>query len=304
MMHKIARHLSDHDCWFTPYYCDGAYRFLQSRGILDFTIIGGQNREKTERYLEKNQLAIDYAGKKNNYDLVVTCTDLLIQKNTRGRPLVLVQEGMTDPENWSFHFIKYARKIGFPLWLASTSTTGLSDAYQAFCVASEGYKNHFVRKGVNPSKIKVTGIPNFDNVKDYLTNDFPHRNYVLVCTTDTRENFKLDFRKRFLKQIKSIAQNKLVIFKLHPNEKRNRSEREIREVFPESLVFQEGDPGPMIANADLVITQYSTLVYIALALGKPAYSYFNMEELRQLTPIQNDGQSGKNISEVCREFLC
>lgn len=304
MMHQISQHLSDHDCWFTPYYCDGVYQFLQSKGILDFTIIGGQNREKTERYLESNQLAIDYAGQRNNYDLVVTCTDLLVQKNIRGRPLVLVQEGMTDPENWAFRLIKHTRKMGLPLWLASTSTTGLSDAYQAFCVASEGYRNHFVKKGVNPSKIKVTGIPNFDNVQEYLANDFPHKNYVLVCTTDTRENFKIDFRKGFLKKIKSIAQNKPVIFKLHPNEKRIRSEKEIKEIFPDSLVFQEGAPGPMIANADLVITQYSTLVYVALALGKPAYSYFNMEELRQLTPIQNKGQSGKNISDVCREFLC
>ncbi len=303
MMHKISQHLTDYDCWFTPFYCDGFYQFLQKKGLLDFTIIGGQNRKKTEAYLQQHQLPVDYAGKRHQYDLFLTCTDLLVQENIRNKPVVLVQEGMTDPENLAFHFVKHTRKWGIPLWLASTSTTGLSDSYQAFCVASEGYRDHFLAKGVKGSKLKVTGIPNFDDVDRFLNNSFQKKGYVLVCTTDTRENFKVDFRKRFLKQIKKLSGEREVIFKLHPNENRLRSEKEIQRFFPNSLICQEEDPGPLIANADVVITQYSTLVYVAMALGKEAHSYFDKESLKKLVPIQNGGQSARNISQVCREFL-
>ena len=76
----------------------------------------------------------------------------------------------------------------------------MSDEYSAFCVASEGYKEHFIRKGCNPSKIFVTGIPNFDNCETYRTNKFSHKQYVLVCTSDSRETFKYENRKNFLKK--------------------------------------------------------------------------------------------------------
>ncbi|NDD04922.1 MAG: hypothetical protein EB078_08450, partial [Proteobacteria bacterium] len=69
MMHKISQHLTDYDCWFTPFYCDGFYQFLQKKGLLDFTIIGGQNRKKTEAYLQQHQLPVDYAGMSHQYDL-------------------------------------------------------------------------------------------------------------------------------------------------------------------------------------------------------------------------------------------
>lgn len=123
MMHKISQHLYDHDAFFTPYYCDGFYKKLEKRGLLDFTIIGGQNRQKTEAYLKQEGLAVDYAGSSHRYDLALTCTDLLVQKNLKGTPLVLVQEGMTDPKNLMFHVAKAGRKVGVPLWVASTSTT-------------------------------------------------------------------------------------------------------------------------------------------------------------------------------------
>jgi hypothetical protein len=90
----------------------------------------------------------------------VTCTDLFPPKNIRDNKIVLVQEGITDPESSVFHLVKRLRFL--PLWLAGTSTTGLSDACRAFCVASEGYRDFFIRTGVRPEKFVVTGIPNFD----------------------------------------------------------------------------------------------------------------------------------------------
>jgi hypothetical protein len=57
--------------------------------------------------------------------------------------------------------------------LAGTAATGLSDAYHAFCVASEGYRDFFIRKGARPEKIIITGIPNFDNCEQNISNCKP-----------------------------------------------------------------------------------------------------------------------------------
>lgn len=303
MMHKIAKYLPDQDCFFTPYYCDGAWLPLQKVGLLDFTIIGGQNRRTTERYFSEHQLPVDYAGKVRQYDLMLTCTDLMVQKNTRTQPLILVQEGMTDPENLVYQVVRRTHRLGVPRWLASTSTTGLSDAYVKFCVASEGYKRHFEKKGCKPEKLVVTGIPNFDNVAEYLKNDFPHRDYVLVATTDTRENFKWDNRRKFLRRCLAIAEGRQLVFRLHPNENHARSTAEINEICPGALVFTQGNTNHMVANCHTLVTQYSSVVYVGLALGKRVYSYFDVDSLREMVPLQNGGTSGKNIADVCREYL-
>lgn len=306
-MHRIAAHLSDHDCLFTPMYCTGGWEKLRRLGLLDFTIIGGQNREKTDAYFAANGLEVDYGGWRHlrEYDLFVICTDLLLPGNLDPKKTILVQEGMTDPENFAFHAVTWMnrRSVPIPLWLASTSTTGLTDAYLKFCVASEGYRRLFERKGVRPEKLVTTGIPNFDDCDSFLDNDFPHKGYVLAATTDTRENFKWDNRKRFIRRAVGIAQGRRLIFKLHPNENHRRSTREINLYAPEALVYSGGNTNHMIANCDTLITQYSSVVYVGLALGKTIHSYFELESLKELVPVQNGGLSGRNIAGVCREFL-
>jgi hypothetical protein len=300
--HAVARHLQDdYACYFTPYYCDaGLLQLMQQAGLLEFTVMGGNPRMQADAYLEENNLPTDLCGVQHNYDLVVTLQDLVIQKNIRGKKIVLIQEGMTDPENLMYHLVKWLR---LPRYLASTATTGLSDAYQLFCVASEGYRDLFIKKGVNPSKIAVTGIPNFDNAVQYLDNDFPHRNYVLVATSDARETLKFENRRRFIRQVLEIAGGRPLIFKLHPNEKVERATREIKGLAPHALVFADGNTNHMIANCDVLITQYSSVVYIGLALEKEVHSYFELEMLRRLTPIQNGGTSGRKIAAVCRGLL-
>jgi hypothetical protein len=69
-----------------------------------------------------------------------------LQKNIRDNSIVLVQEGITDAESILFRLVKRFRFL--PRWLAGTSATGLSDAYRAFCVASEGYRDFFIRDSV------------------------------------------------------------------------------------------------------------------------------------------------------------
>ncbi len=299
-MHEISGHLSEFDCYFTPYYGDGLIHVLNNYGMLDFTVMGGRFRQQTDSYLKSAGVRIDYRGASNDYDLVVTCQDLIIQKNIRKKKVVLVQEGMTDPENFIYHLV---RRFKLPRYLASTAATGLSDAYEKFCVASEGYREHFIRKGVKPEKIAVTGIPNFDNAIQYLDNRFPYKGYVLVATSDTRETFKLDNREKFLRNAVTIADGRQLIFKLHPNEKVERSTREIKRHAPDAVIFSDGDINPMIANCDVLITQYSSVSFIGLALGKEVHSYFDQEMLRRLLPIQNGGVSAKRIAEVCRGYL-
>jgi hypothetical protein len=67
------------------------------------------------------------------------------------------------------------------------------------------------------------------------------------------------------------------------------------------MVFTDGNVNHMIANCDALVTQYSSVVYVGLALGKEVHSYLNMDELRRLAPIQNGGASARRIAEhACR----
>jgi len=302
MMHQVAAALPDTEHAFTPYYCDGLLRVLGTLGALDFTVAGatGPHRALTDRYLREHALPLDPRGRRGGYDLVVTCSDLVIQRNIRGTPIVLVQEGMTDPEGRAYQLV---RKLKLPRWIASTSTTGLSLAYDAFCVASEGYRDLFARKGVPRDRMVVTGIPNYDDCARHLANVFPHRDYVLVATSDLRETFRRDDRRRFFAWVEGIARGRPLLFKLHPNEDHARATAEVRARFPDALVFARGDVNAMIANCEALITQYSTVIYTGLALGKECYSYFDLHQLRRLVPQQNGGASAGNIAAVCADLL-
>lgn len=293
MLYDVSKHLPNYDHYFTPYYSDGIFDWAASKGWLDFTALGGHHRKLTENFLEKQNCRIDYKGREHYYDLIVTSSDLIVQNNIKGKKIILVQEGMTDPENFMYYLVKLFK---LPRYLASTSTTGLSNAYDIFCVASEGYKDLFIRKGVNPDKIRVTGIPNFDNVKKYCENEFPHHNFVLVATSDARETLKYENRKRTILNAVKLAKGKQLIFKLHPNENFARAKKEIANYAPGALVYTDWEIREMIANCDTLITQYSSVVYVGLALGKKVYSNFPIEQLKSLTPIQNNGTSAQRIA--------
>ena len=297
MMHQIASHLSEYECYFTPFYADGMIGILSKLHLLDFSILGGNHRKATMKYLEENNLGIDVGGKRHKYDAVITGTDLLVQNNIRGKKLVLVQEGMTEREDFMFTLVKHLK---FPRYLANTAATGLSDAYDVFCVASEGYRDLFVLKGARADKLIVTGIPNFDDAAKYVENELPCQNYVLVATSSIRETGKFDFRIQFLEEVKRIACDREVIFKLHPNENHKRAMKEIRKIFPSSKICIAGNINEMIANCEVLITQYTSAVFIGLALGKKVHSYFDVNELRQLLPVQNKGKSAQRIASIVR----
>jgi hypothetical protein len=298
-MHQIAAQMGDIDAWFTPYYVTGILSLWKRLGFLEMSIGGYKLGKRCLDYLHDNKLSVDEGGKNGGYDLVVTCTDQVVPNNITA-PLVLVQEGMLDPINFIFHLHKALRFV--PRWMAGTAATGQSMAFQKFCVASEGYRDYFVKHGIDRDRIVVTGIPNFDNCARYLKNEFPHSGYCLVCTSDARETLKFDNRQAFIDHAKAKARGKQLIFKLHPNEDVERAKREIAEWAPGSLVYTDGSAEEMVANADIVICQYSSLAFVALALGKELHSYFDQEELARLLPIQNR-DSASRIAFVCREVL-
>jgi hypothetical protein len=300
-LHKVAAHLSEYDHFYTPYYADGFLEICRRLGLLEFTIIGHKLRRRCVEYLERQGLAIDLHGQAGGYDLVVTCTDIVIPRNIRSVPIVAVQEGILDPP--SFGLSLWRRFRWLPLWFGGTATTGLSGRYARFCVASEGYREHFAQEGAPADRLVVTGMPNFDNCRQYYDNTFPHRGYVLACTSDARETFKGDDRRTFIASVLALAKGRPVIFKLHPNENVARSTREIRRWAPDALVYATGSAEEMVANCDVLVTQYSSLSFIGLALGKEVPSYFDLAMLRRLLPVQNDGRSSENIAAVCRELL-
>jgi hypothetical protein len=90
--------------------------------------------------------------------------------------------------------------------------TGLSGMYDAICVASDGYREHLIERGADPDKIHVTGLIHFDNCKQYLDNDFPHRGYVLVCTSDGRETWKNDDRQALIARALRMAAGRQLVF--------------------------------------------------------------------------------------------
>ncbi len=299
-MHQISQYFMDCDCFFTSFYATGLIDFLVKKRFLDFTILGGKFREQTENYFITNRLSIDYQAKNNHYDLVFTCQDIIIPRNIRRKKIILVQEGMTEPENLIYYMVK---TFALPRWLAGTSATGLSHAYDLFFVASEGYRDLFVSKGVDLTKIRVTGIPNFDNSTQYLQNDFPYRNFVLAATSDRRETINYDNRKKFIQKVLKIAQGRQIIFKLHPNENWDRATIEINKYAPGALIFTNTDINPLIANCDVLVTLHSSVVYIAMVLGKEIHSSINTDLLRKLLPIQNNGTSAMEIARISRQYL-
>ncbi len=298
---QIAAELPECEQAFTWYYGDGFLELSRRLGWMESTAMGDKLRARCLAHLREHGAPLDLGGTRGPYDLVITCSDLVMPRNLRGRPVVLVQEGMTDPEDLIFRLVRAFR---LPPWITATSSaTGLSHAYDRFCVASRGYRDLFVRKGVPAEKIVVTGIPNFDNCDRFLQNDFPHRDYLLVCSSDIRETARWENRPAFIRKVLAIAGGRPIIWKLHPNENAARARAELGSLAPQALVFDTGSAEEMIANCDVLVTQFSSTAYVGLALGKEVHSYFDVDELRRLCPVQNGRTSAKRIANVCRQLL-
>ena len=303
-MQQIAAGLSSYDCWFSQIFLDfPVFQWvIDNTEFLSKTVLSGQFKENSEKYCCEHGMRMDYKAKLNHYDLVVYCSDMIIPDRMLQTKTLWVQEGMIDEYT---PFSKVVKKLHLPPYFAvGTALNGSSNICDVYCAASEGYKNRFVKIGTDAHKILVTGIPNFDNCKQFLNNNFTHKDYVLVATSDNREVFKKEDRPAFIRHCVEMAGGRKLIFKLHPNEIFERAIAEIQENAPaDTLIYTDGNINEMIANCDEFITQYSSAVYVGMALGKKVHSYFDLEELKQQMPIQNGGKSARNIAQVCRDFL-
>jgi len=303
-MHQIAEQLPEYDCWFSQIFTDAPLikSILKHTSLADTTVLAGQFKARSEEYLYNHGLKMDYRAKRNHYDLVVHCSDLIVADSLRKYKSIWVQEGMIDKYRVSSAIVK---KLGLPAYLSfDTSLNGSGNICDIYCAASEGYKSYFSKLGTERGRIIVTGMPNYDNCDQYLDNDFPFRDYVMVATSDLRETYRKEDRPAFITETVKIAAGRPMLFKLHPNEKFERAEAEIRKFAPPgTLIYQRGSTDHMIANCSELITQYSTVVYTGLALGKKVHSYFDVEELKRLAPLQNGGTSAKNIANICRAYV-
>ncbi|MCA9555287.1 MAG: hypothetical protein KC933_34965 [Myxococcales bacterium] len=300
-MHAISRQMPEVEAFFTPYFGDQLHvRVAKRVGWLDTAILGSRRRRICLDYLGANGLAVDLDAEANAYDLVVSCNDQVIPRCLAYTPMVLVQEGIQDPPNWKTLVWRWTRLIPRPL--TGTSTFGLSGAYEKICVASPGYRDNYLNSGVATERVEVTGIPNFDDFERFRDNAFPHQGYVLVCTTDARETMAEGDRHAFLDKVMAIAAGRPLFFKLHPNEDFARATSEIHALMPEAKVFTSGSAEEMVANCDVLITEWSSLTFAGAALGKEVHSHHPMEEIQRLLPLQH-GRAAENIARVCRGVL-
>jgi len=304
-MHQISKHLEDdYDCWFSQLFPDSAFlkAIVKYTPVANGTVLAGQFKERSENYLQEHSLQIDYGGNLHPYDLVVNCTDMIVAEKFRQTKTVWVQEGMIDRRTPLTELVK---AVGLaPYFTGDTSLNGSTNVCDIYCAASQGYKNYFVKHGTDHRKLIVTGIPNYDDHFQFIGNDFPYHNYVMVATSDMRETYKFENRIAFIKNAVKIAAGRQLLFKLHPNERFDRAEAEISKHAPAgTMIYHTGNTSHMIANCSELITQYSTVVYTGISLGKKVHSYFDVEELKRLAPIQNGGTSAKSIAQVCRGYI-
>lgn len=299
-MHKISLELSEHEAYFSPFFATGFLGFLNRLKLIEYTIVGEVFKRNALNYIKENKLNLDYRAKRDDYDLVIISQDITFPSNIKKFKTILVQEGMTDPPDWRYHVTRF---LHLYRWCASTSMTGLSHQYDYFCVASEGFRKQFIERGINANKIRVTGIPNFDNLNEMKELKFEHKNFVLVATSDIRETLKYENRKKFIKYALKIANGRKLIFKLHPNENVKKRIAEIKKYAPDALVYHGVSIDPLLANCDVFITKFSSTIFPAFVLGKEVHCAIDNEELKKLVPIQNNGTSAKNVAEIANELL-
>jgi hypothetical protein len=302
MLHKIAEQLPECERWFTPYYSNafGFVDILRRLRLLEFAIVGCEYRRRVLRYCAEHDLPVDLGGRRNHYDLIVTCSDVVVPANVAGTPLIGVQEGMIDPPLFWYRML--GRLPFLPRWAAGTACTGLSGRYVRYCVASDGYRDDFIARGAPADRLVVTGVPNLDSFRSHVRPGHWIEGHVLACTSDGRECLRRDDRRDFIRWCLDIAGGRPLVFKFHPNERMSRAVAEVRRWAPGARVVTEGYGEELAANCAELVTEWSTLAYVGLALGVPTHSYRDLERHRAMIPLQH-GRGAANVAEVCREVL-
>src|SRR5579863_99379 len=92
-MHQIAQQLVECHCFFSTYYDDGYPRTLKRLRLTETTPLGYKLSARAAAYLERHDLALDQEGRNGPYDLVVTCSDLIVPETSEGIPLFSFKKG-------------------------------------------------------------------------------------------------------------------------------------------------------------------------------------------------------------------
>ena len=298
-LHEIARELPEVEAAFTPYYCDAPLQWARRAGLLEFTILGFKLRRRCLAYLDEHGLPVDLEGRAGGYDLVVTCSDLVVPRNTRGLRTVVVQEGILDPFDWTFAVWRRLRWL--PPYLTGTAATGLSGRYERFCVASEGYRDLFVGNGAPPERVVVTGIPNFDDCRRFRRT-LPAPRVRPGLLVGRPRDVQAGRPARLPAPLPHAGRRPPAVREAAPERGRAAGHPRSARSCPSARVFAEGSAEEMIANCAVLVTQYSSTAFVGLALGKEVHSYYGADELRRLLPVQN-GCAARNIAAVCRDVL-
>src|SRR5579862_1595853 len=84
-MHQISKHLDNYDCWFSHIFPDSAFARagLKYTSLANGTVLADHFRIKSESYFRQHRLQVDYGGERNDYDLVVYCTDMIVAEKFR-----------------------------------------------------------------------------------------------------------------------------------------------------------------------------------------------------------------------------
>ncbi len=52
-----------------------------------------------------------------------------------------------------------------------------------------------------------------------------------------------------------------------------------------------------------MISEYSSVILLALAMNKEVRCECNLEEIKQLLPVQNGGESARKIARICQRIV-
>ena len=295
-LHEISKHLETaYQCYFTPYYADGLVDVFRRFGWLESTILGESHQKATLNYIKKYNLKLDHRGNDHDYDLVVTGSDLVVQNNIRGKKLLLVQEEITVPDT---PFTQLVEWLTVPRLLANTSANGLSDRYDIFCVASQGYADRYVRKGLNPEKIKVTGIPRYASLQDARHETTVDRGVVHFATTPLSEPLKPKVRKAYLKEATQIADGRKIRIKLLPKGHVRRAKRQLRKIFP-LVPIVVGDN----LNQHFARSRESICVLTAFTMAEKLHIFSDAQDVLSLMQVEQQIDSAEKIAKICRHLL-
>jgi hypothetical protein len=297
-MHRIATEMLDCDHAFTPFFADGVIDLARRVRLLESTPLGEATRRRCLDYLEAHELPLDDGGREAPCDLVVTSSDLKVPRRLRGRPVVVVQEGLLDGmETRSRPW----RALAFR-WMVGGPTTGPSHRYDRFCTASEGCREVLVRRGGPSDRIAVTGIPYLDDCSRYRRNKFPYCGYVLACAANPRGTFSRRDGRAFLESCVALAAGRPLVFKVDAGENVERATAEIRAVAPSAFVICTGSTDEMIANCNVLIARTPFIALVGLMLGKEVHANVNLDALRKFVPAQDCG-AARRIAMVCQDVL-